>query len=476
MNTFELYNRFLSQKGKVKAFLSEKGAIPFEIDKSSLKKAYPVLIASIIGLSSCSLKSKEEKEYTTPINKEIFYNNIYNDAVEIYQLDKLSNDEALPQKMIEDIMLAKNTPTLTDYNYNHMPENQENFWNIVKNGVKISVNDVEKSTKLSREQVKRYKIMAYKMLSQISRKKGSVDEVDLSGHNNLKAFSYFEKVVQFRDNYERVVARAPGVHDAHSEIFGRYYKDYFKLHGKCEENPEIEEFAKILYKNDDKDKIFSYKDSVYCNKKSYEVLGKWLKDQDIKDDNLYYFEPDCNDEYCNSASSYYKRGGDLGVVLSIHPEGDLGDGLYAPVGSVIIHELMHVMQRKPSSAELPMDNAIEGANAFVNRHFKESAGYAEELAPTLMCLMIDDEIYKEKNGIELNRVVDYGKIKVQGRNINLGELAIWFREKTVEYKKTNKGRFSADKMLCSPNVLKELKSISNGYMPVKQKNNFTLDR
>ena len=73
-----------------------------------------------------------------------------------------------------------------------MPENKENFWNIVKNGVKISVIDVQNSPILNENQKKVYKVMAYKTLSQISKYKDSVDDVDLNDYNNLKAFLYFE--------------------------------------------------------------------------------------------------------------------------------------------------------------------------------------------------------------------------------------------------------------------------------------------
>lgn len=47
------------------------------------------------------------------------------------------------------------------------------------------------------------------MLAQISRVKGTKDEVDLSDYNNLKAFLYFEKVLRYGDNYDEVLQKAP---------------------------------------------------------------------------------------------------------------------------------------------------------------------------------------------------------------------------------------------------------------------------
>lgn len=69
----------------------------------------------------------------------------------------------------------------------------------------------------------------------------------------------------------------------------------------------------------------------------------------------------------------------------------------------------------------------------------------------------------------LESVANLGKVNVNGKNIKLGELAVWFRENMEEYKKENNERFSVDKMLVSPKVLGELRSISKGYIPLRQK-------
>ncbi len=471
MNTFEVYQKFLAGSGKVKVFGTKKDSKVVSVNKSSLRKVYPFLIASFLSFSACSHPKNEKQENPYKIKETNWlYDDIYKSSVEIYELDKLKNEEPLPQNLVKDIMKAENTPILRDYNYNHLPENQENFWSMVKNGVRISVKDVKGSLKLNEEQIKMYKIMAYKMLSQISRKKGTFDEVDLESHNNLKAFNYFEKVVRYKDEYRKVIAKAEGVHDAQSEIFGRYYKDFYKLHETSIKYPEIEQFAKALYKNNDKDKIFSYKDSAYYNKKSYEVLNEWLKEQKIPNlKGMYYFVPESEDIYANSISCYYRRGSDMGVVLGVDPSGDMGSNIYAPVGEVIVHELMHVMQRKPSSAELPIDNKEESPNTYIDRDFKQNDGYVEELGPTLMSLCIDDKLYKEKKGMALESVANLGKVNVNGKNIKLGELAVWFRKNMEEYKKENNERFSVDKMLVSPKVLGELRSISKGYIPLRQK-------
>ena len=104
-----------------------------------------------------------------------------------------------------------------------------------------------------------------------------------------------------------------------------------------------------------------------------------------------------------------------------------------------------------------------GENEFVDKNFEQSIGYVDELGPTLMSLAINDYLYKEKHGINQDEVVRYGSFKVKGREVELGELALWFREKLKENSENDFGRLSVDKLLASPKVFNELKAISNGY-------------
>ena len=240
MNNSDVYADFLKGKGDVKVFSTKRDVKPYKVCKKMLRKVYPFLLGSAISVTACNIRSDSdfnEKKHPT-------FEEIYADVINVYKLDKLKDKEPLPQTMIKQIMKNQNVPYLYDINYNHLPENKENFWEIVKIGVKISTTDVKTSPYLTKEQVKMYEIMAFKMLSQISRIKGTVDDVDLSDYNNLKTFNYFERVVKYKDDFDRIIAKEEGVHDAKSEVYGRYYKDYFEFFNKCKPYPQIEDFAR----------------------------------------------------------------------------------------------------------------------------------------------------------------------------------------------------------------------------------------
>ena len=479
----DVYANFLRGKGKIKVFPTTREIQPFAMAKKLFRRAYPFMLASAMVLTGCGKKQEAGKindsqngknriEIVTDRSSEnkitvdtINYMDIYNEVVNKYNLALLKEKEPLSKEYIDSLIKDDNVPELVDGNYNHLPENKENFWNIVKNGVKISVIDVQNSPILNENQKKVYMVMAYKTLSQISKHKDSVDDVDLNDYNNLKAFLYFEKVVEYKDNYKKVHTKSDGLIDARHEVLGRYYEDCENLKNVVLENVDVLSFAESFYKDKNKNMILTTNDSVFCNKASYEILNKWMKEQDIKEKGLYYLTSVEDDDYCNGISIINRRGKDLGVVLGVDSWGELGEGFYAPVGEIIVHEMMHVMQIKPSSDEKPEDNVIVDKTNVKSWIFNEKSDYVNELGPSLVSLVIDDYLYKKMNNIPQGVSVNYGSFLSNGKEVKIGELAMWFRGKLDKYK--DEERFSVDKMLAKPEVFKELKAISNGNMPVR---------
>ena len=463
MQHFDLYRRFLAGCKKIKVFPTKEKARPFYMDKKLLKGALPFLIASAV----CFITSEKVREKNDNLGPKD-YKRLYENVINTYHLDTLKEKESLPLKDVQKILKNPNALELNDFNYNHMPENKENFWNIVRNGVKISIEDMQESPNLTDKQKLEYKILAFKMLSQISRYKGTKDDVDLTDYNNLKAFLYFENVIEHRDDFEEVIVSHKGWIDEKKEVLGRYYKDYFNFYEKVKEKPILEKFAEALYKSDAKDMILSYDDSLYCNEKSYKILDKWLKGQDIKDKDLYKLTSVDEDLYCNAIALYYRRGSKFDISLYVDSKGDMGEGYYAPVGDVIIHELMHVMQRRPSSAETPSDNH-KTKNELKGDVFNEYRSYADEIGPTLMSIAIEDYLYKDMRKIDQNCIVDYGCVDFDGKQINVGELAMWFRNKVKSYEKNNT-MLNVDKMLSEPGNFNELLMIADGHFPYDNTN------
>jgi hypothetical protein len=92
-----------------------------------------------------------------------------------------------------------------------------------------------------------------------------------------------------------------------------------------------------------------------------------------------------------------------------------------------------------------------------------------------MSLVIEDYLYKDMKKIDQNCVVDYGCVDFDGKQINVGELAMWFRRKIEKYERNNEP-LSVDKMLSESNNFNELVMIANGRFPADREYNLNTSR
>ena len=439
----DIYSAFLTNK--VKVFATQKDVKPFILPRKIMKKAAPFLIASAMTLTACSHKqSSAEKSAVSDVN----YTEIYQQVIEQYNLMSLKEKEPFSQQEINEMIIHNNPPELVDFNFNHCPENVENFWEIVKNGIKAT-KQIQHSSLLSYKQKKEYEIVAYKMLSQMSRIKGTKDAIDLSDYNNLKTFLYFEKLLRYGDDYEKVLEKDDGLINEQFELFGRYYKDYEALEKKAQNFAGVRKFAYELYNNNDRFMI-SYQDSAQANKLSKRVLENWMKQQDITDKNLWYLTTVEDDGFANAVAYWHRRGSTLELSLGIDNRGNIDEGDFSPVGAILIHELQHVMQKKPASAEKPSDNKrTDDEVLFISSNFDDS--YISELGPTLYSLAVEDRIYKHIKGIKEDKILDYGTLKFGKTKLKLGEVAVWFGKMIDKYPEN-----SVDRLVAKDEVLQQL--------------------
>ena len=180
--------------------------------------------------------------------------------------------------------------------------------------------------------------------------------------------------------------------------------------------------------------MISYADSTEANAISKKMLQKWLQKQEIKDDSLWYFTSVEHDDYANAVAYWYRRGQTIGLSFGVDGSGDLSEGDFSPVGAVIIHELQHVMQKKPASAELPEDNRKDDNDsdiAYRTSDYDDSI--LSELGPTLCSLALEDRIYKVVKGIEADTVLDYGTVDTGSCRVKMGEVAVWFGKMMEKY-------------------------------------------
>ncbi len=342
-----------------------------------------------------------------------------------YNILDLTEKEFLPLDVVENIMSEQSiasTPILTDKNYNHCIEHQENFWEIVKNGVKVA-HKAQNNPKLTDYQKYEYMLTTAKMLSQITRYIGTESDVDISDYNNMKTFLFFERLIEHKDKYNLIFSNQRGLITERNEIFGRHYKDLKELQAKCDEFPTIRDFAEKLYYSKCRS-IIEAKDSTEANKISMQILNDWLIDNYATSD-LWRYAKYGTRKYVNMVTFYYWRQDDLLLFTTIDPDGNTGDNNYSPVGSTILHEMVHVMQKPPASKEQPNDNKKENVNAYGSRF----TDYTTELGPTLVNLVIDDYIYKKIHNIPLDKAMNYGAVNY----VHLGKLIVWFASKLKKY-------------------------------------------
>ncbi len=449
-----VYEAFLT--GKIKIFATHKDIKPFVLSKNIIKKATPFLIASAMTLAACSPKNNNNNSSNSSSNSNSTdYTEIYQEVVHKYNLTSLMTKEPFSQEEINDMIIHNNPPVLVDYNFNHCPENADNFWEIVKNGIEAT-KMVQKSSILNYKQKKEYQIVAFRMLSQMTRVKGTKDEIDISDYNNLKTFLYFEKLLQYGDDYEKVLEKDQGLINEQTEVFGRYYKDFEILDKKVQKLSGVKEFAYALYNNNDRFMI-SYQDSAQANKLSKQFLEKWMKTQNITDENLWYLTTVEEDGFANAVAYWHRRGKNVELSLGVDSRGNVDGGDFSPIGMIIIHELQHVMQKKPASAEKPEDNQKSDDDvAFASSSYDYSC--ISELGPTLYSLALEDRLYKHIKGIDKNEILDYGTLQFGQAQIKLGEVAVWFGKMIDKYPEN-----SVDKLIAKDEVLQQLNQWGNGH-------------
>jgi hypothetical protein len=452
-----IYDKFI-ESDNIKAFPTQKEQKPLSIAGKALRKFAPLLVSSILIFSGVIPARGQENKKDKKLNEMNVteYVSHMQTVADKYGIVDLKEKEYLPQEYIDGLLSSPVYPILTDKNYNHLMENNKNFWEIVKNGISV-MKKVQNSPKLTNTQKQEYKITTRKMLSQITRIKGTQDSIDVTDYNNMKSFLFFERLIEHKDNYNFIFLKRPGKIDEQSEVFGRHYKDYQKLDSLCKENPLVLDFAEDLYYSKHRT-IIQPEDSVQANKISYKILHDWLAQHHIKEDNLWKYAEYGSEKYVNMLTFYYWRKDDLLLNIKIDPNGTTGEDLYSPIGTTIAHELVHLMQKPPSSKEKPGDNKKESVSAYGSNR----TNFASELGPTLLNLTLDDLIYKKIHNIPEDKIVNHGHLANNNRNINIGQLAVWFNKKMKKY--PNMG---VDQILTQPDVFKDLQNLSK---PWKERN------
>ena len=436
---------------------------PFKLEKRVVATAFPFLLASAMVLTGCSEKkspapqddSKAKTEVVANPNADLtpaYWNEIYGQVVQRYNLTALKDKEPLSLREIKHLMSDRNLVEPTDTNFNHMPENVENFWAIVKGGIAVA-HKVQADSSLTDVVKQKYLDKSIESLSKISKIKGTKDEVDLKDYNNLHAFLFFEKVLHYQTKAGHIFLDTQGWIDEKHELFGRYYQDYLALEEKTKDYSGVEHFAKALYASTDRF-ILSAQDSVYANALSRKMFEDWCYKQKMPAEHLGLFIDTKDSYYPNEICFGHLRGYSVGISMEIDAKGQVeaDDGMfYSPVGLTEIHEYQHVMSRKPASYEKPEDNKLTSPHD-KPENLKRSNALIVELGPTLYTLAYSDRIFKAKNKIDRHDEVDYGKwLQIGQAKLSMGRISNWAGMMFEKYPD-----LSVDKVMQQTEVLQQL--------------------
>lgn len=410
-----VYDRFAD--GEIKVFATKKEEKPHKMSGKIIRKLFPLVASSIVMLSSIGCSTRKEN-----VDNDGFVDSV-----------TLTTDEII------DMMLSPKNVYVKDFDYNHEPESPDNYWKVVNQGLLI-IKDLSENSNLSQDEIYKYKETACKMLAKVKIIDDSITTPNLSDPETLKTFLFFEKVVKYTDNYDAIFGDETGVYNEQDRLVGKYYKDCYELMEKAQNSVGVNKFAKALYEHSNRF-LIQQKDTAFANHISRFILKEWLKNNDVSDGNLYKSVDADAGELTNAVSFYYKPGKDFNMELKIDTKGNLGDGCYSPVGVNVIHELLHIAQKKPSSAQ-----DVNEKNVLI-----------EELGPTLNSLMLEDMIYKTIHKIPMNNVVKYGDLNIGKSKYPIGELAVWFRKMTEKHPE-----MSIDKLLCQDEVFNTIEKMGKG--------------
>ena len=487
----DVLSAFLGNKSQsIKVFSTDKRVKPFSMPSRIIRKAFPFLVVSAMTFTACSEnKSADTKENTAEqVEKIKFEQNLqkaqdsiqvpwidtYKEVVEKYRLVGKKDKEPLSIADIDALMKTPQIIEVTDTNFNHAPENVDNFWKIIKSGIGVAQN-IQKDSAVSEQIKQQYRDACITALSKITKLKKTENTIDLADYNNLHAFAFFEKMLKYKDDAELIFYQNKGWIDEQTEFFGRYYQDHLDFEKKAQNYSGVEAFAKALYANSERF-IVEAKDSVYANALSRKMYEEWRCAQGIEKEHLGAFIDTDSDNYANNTVYGNKRGYLLGINLDINAKGEVEtpDGLsYLPVGLIEIHENQHIGALPPKSYEKAEHNKLISEKAEINDMQGLNSNYVE-LGPTLYTLTMSDRIYKAIHKIDRDKEVDYGvNIQVADNSIALGEIANWFGKMLEKYPSE-----SIDKVMQEKEVLEQINvwGVNKHELPLMQMNNVKVSR
>lgn len=266
-----------------------------------------------------------------------------------------------------------------------------------------------------------------------------------------------------------------GIYGAGSFLLGIDAAAHHQL--QHEKDPAYVNFARELYTDNARLKMFPEDQQKQAENICQQLFEKRLQEYDICQQDTGFIYGKGYKKWSSCVHTEFEdtlQKSDWHQGIYIDTTQLRGPEYFSPIAATKLHELAHVMQSMPGGDAFPFSRKDKSVGMY-------DFQYLSELAPMIEEIVIQDQVYKKINHIDLDQEVEY--TPTEKNKINLGKIANDFRNL-----KEKTGLRSYEDVLLTPeahqlvygymhtnehqnNLSKHIKTAKNIYFLLSQKNN-----
>ncbi|MEW6034974.1 MAG: hypothetical protein AB1529_00035 [Candidatus Micrarchaeota archaeon] len=233
----------------------------------------------------------------------------------------------------------------------------------------------------------------------------------------------------------------PGYHTLRSPAAGSRSSELMALRGLAPANPALLSFADALYQPEFVH-LIPARQARRAEALSLEIFRRYLSRYAASglDENnaVVWAKMDLTRTYIASTENQHNT---WNVQPIVYNQTHMKGGRCLPRFIAALHEFMHV-EETPRGAAMGWDavpspppaQAAGPVSSVQAAAGGPSIEMLSELMPTIMTLVLSDEVYKRLNNIPLNRAVNYGQsVQWDGHSVQLGRVANFYRSLIDRY-------------------------------------------
>ncbi len=233
----------------------------------------------------------------------------------------------------------------------------------------------------------------------------------------------------------------PGYHTLRSPAAGSRSSELIGLRGLAPANPALPSFANALYQPEFVH-LIPARQARRAEALSLEIFRRYLSrypGSGLDENNAVgWGKMDLTRTYIASIENQYNT---WSVQPIVYNQTHMKGGRCLPRFIAAFHEFMHV-EETPRGVAMGWDAApppppAQAAGPVSSVQVAAGGPSIEslsELMPTIMTIVLSDEVYKRLNNIPLNRAVNYGQsVQWDGHSVQLGRVANFYRSLIDRY-------------------------------------------